>query len=336
MYTAKRQLIAIGVLASALAPPHGAAAASAALPNVTWKREDSLSAARYALAAASTRDGSIYAIGGAESGAEGDHAVGTVEIYARNGRTWRPGPTLPRGGSRLAAATGGDGRIYAIGGINSAGFTDFAYALTPGDDQWVAVAPMPTARQLLGAATGRDGRIYALGGHNLQLSPETDGALDILEIYDPASNTWTAGAPLPTARYDAGAATGSDGRIYAIGGLGGGVYNALDVVEAYSPATNTWTTVAPLPSRRALVDAVAGPDGLIYAIGGCELVFDAAGNPIDCADSTRVDVYSPATNRWRTVRGTSVVHREGAVARSGQRLFAIGGHTDVVESTRPR
>jgi hypothetical protein len=60
-------------------------------------------------------------------------------------------------------------------------------ALKPGQDHWQSVAPMPTARQLLAAATGPDGRIYAVGGHNYLLSSQTDGALNVLEIYDPAS-----------------------------------------------------------------------------------------------------------------------------------------------------
>ena len=182
---------------------------------------------------------------------------------------------------------------------------------------------MAVGRQLLAAATGADGRIYAVGGHNL-------GALNLLEIYDPARNQWTLGAPMPTPRYDMGVALGGDGRIYAIGGSGDGVFNVLDVVEAYSPATNSWTTVAPLPSRRALVDAAAGPDGRIYAIGGCELVTDAAGN-LDCVDSKRVDVYSPQANVWETLSPTIVAHREGAATTDGKRIFAIGGHTDVVE-----
>lgn len=88
-------------------------------------------------------------------------------------------------------------------------------------DTWTSVAPAPTKRYLLGATTGCDGTLYAMGG--LAATSEnptpTDVALtDAMEAYDPAAGTWTAAAPLPTARVGLAAVTGRDGRIYAIGG----------------------------------------------------------------------------------------------------------------------
>nr|WP_269639949.1 kelch repeat-containing protein [Micromonospora chokoriensis] len=253
-----------------------------------------------------------------------------MEVYTPRTRQWKAGPSLPRPRLRLAAATGGDGRVYAIGGSSpgaEGAFLSSVFALTPGDDHWVPVAPMPTERQLLAATAGADGRVYAVGGHRRN-------SLATLEIYDPRVDRWTTGASMPTPRYDMGVASGPDGRIYAIGGCGDGDTNALNVVEAYSPAIDSWTTLAPLPSRRCLVDATTGPDGRIYAIGGCELVTDPTGVPVDCVDTTRVDVYSPNTGIWETVTGTTAAHREGAAVTSGRRIFAISGHTSAVESAR--
>jgi len=333
--SALRRLLYIGAAAAltlALAQSANASVSRAPHTTLTWRPEGTLSSARYALAAATARNGSIFAIGGAE----GAYASSIVEVYQPKAKRWLAGPSLPRPRYRLAAATGGDGRIYALGGSDPGGegLLNSVLALKPGQDHWQSVAPMPTARQLLAAATGPDGRIYAVGGHNYLLSSQTDGALNVLEIYDPASNQWTTGAPMPTRRYDMGVAAGADGRIYAIGGCGGGVYNVLNVVEAYSPKSNRWETLAPLPSRRCLVDATTGADGRIYAIGGCELVTDAVGNPVDCVDSKRVDAYSPRTKTWRTLDNSHAVHREGAAVTSGKRIFAIGGHTDAVESAR--
>src|ERR1700722_10261996 len=64
-----------------------------------------------------------------------------------------------------------------------------------------------------------------------------------------ATNAWTTLAGMPGgARDSVAAATGPDGRIYAIGGFDGS--NHLDRVEAYDVATNTWSTEAPLPVAR--------------------------------------------------------------------------------------
>ena len=338
----RQRLLAVGCLLGVLSCAASAAAQNlgrTGIPDtrakelkLNWKPEDDLPSSRYALAAATAPDGSIFVIGGAV----GASTVNTVDVYSPHGNRWVSGPALPHPRYRHAAATGGDGRIYAIGGGDPGGvgaFLSSVVALTPGSQQWVSVAGMPTGRQLPGATTGSDGRIYVVGGHNFVGGIEN--VLDVLEIYDPATNQWAQGAPMPTARYDVAVATADDGRIYAIGGLAGGGLHPLDVVEAYSPATNSWAAVAPIHAPlRALADAVTGPDGRVYLCGGCELVTDADGNPVDCADSRRVDAYSPATNSWETVEPTIAVHREGAATASGTRLYAISGHTSAVESAK--
>jgi len=128
----------------------------------------------------------------------------------------------------LAAATGADGRIYAIGGdrngSNSVGTVE---AYTPSTDTWAAVRPMPTARFSLAAATGADGRIYAIGGDN----SSSGGALNTVEAYTPSTNTWATVASMGTARRNLAAAMGADGRVYAIGGYN---FGPLSTVEAYT------------------------------------------------------------------------------------------------------
>jgi N-acetylneuraminic acid mutarotase len=164
----------------------------------------------------------------------------------------------------LAAATGPDGKIYAIGGSNVNYFLSTVEAYTPGTNSWTAVAPMPTARYALAAATGRDGRIYAIGGSN------GSGFLATVEAYTPGTNSWAAVAPMPTARNFLAAATGRDGKINAIGGRGynGRTFEYLSTVEAYTPGTNSRTAVAPMSTARSALAAATGRDGRIYAIGG--------------------------------------------------------------------
>ena len=288
-----------------------------------------MSAWKYAIAAATAPDGSIFVIGGA--GTNG--VTTTVEVLSPHGNKWSVGPSLPSPRYRLAAATGGDGRVYAIGGSDAGYLGIFAsvFALTPGASQWVEVAPMPTPRQLPAATTGIDGLIYVAGGSNVLNS--TVNILNALEIYNPATGRWTTGAPMPTPRYDPAMATAPDGRIYVIGGFGDAIYNISNVVEVYSPVTRAWTTAAPIPEpRRGLADAVTGSDGLIYLIGGCEVVIKPSG--WDCANTRRVDVYSPDTNTWQSVEPTLEDHREGAAVISGKRIYAIGGHTTAVESAK--
>ena len=82
------------------------------------------------------------------------------------------------------------------------------------------------------------GKLYVVGGQGTAA----------LEMYDPATNRWTARAGMSTARQAPGAAT-IGGVLYVVGGFDGGNY--LASAEAYDPATKTWGPVEPAFTTRA-------------------------------------------------------------------------------------
>src|SRR5947199_59368 len=102
-------------------------------------------------------------------------------------------------------------------------------------DSWSPSAPLPTPRRLLtaaAAAVALDGKVYVLGGS------DGSAASGALEVYDPALNSWSRKAPMPTPRVFLAAAA-VNGRIYAIGGAPDCCGNATtNVVEVYDPATD--------------------------------------------------------------------------------------------------
>jgi N-acetylneuraminic acid mutarotase len=222
-------------------------------------------------------------------------------------------PTVRYG---LAAATGLDGRIYAIGGVDSSSSTlSTVEAYDPTTNTWTAVAPMPTARYGSAAVTGPDGKIYAIGGLS-----SSSSILSTVDAYDPSTNTWTTLAPMPTTRYLLAAVTGPDGKIYAIGGYNGGI---LSTVEAYDPSTNTWTAVAPMPTARYGLVAATGPDGRIYAIGGNN------GGSV-----STVEVYDPTTNSWTTVASMPTARYSLAAATGPDgKIYTVGGENNGDVST---
>ena len=63
-------------------------------------------------------------------------------------------------------------------------------------------------------------------------------------IYDPATNTFTQGAPMPRPRGAGGVAV-HQGKIYYAGGLSAG--SAGSWFDVYDPATNTWTQLPNMP-----------------------------------------------------------------------------------------
>jgi hypothetical protein len=250
---------------------------------------------------------------------------------------WASAASMPTARAYLAAATGHDKRIYAIGGDNGTGFLNTVEAYQPATNTWATMTSMPTARGFLAAATGPDGRIYAIGGFNggylntvEAYTPGTGpdgriyaigggnstGFLNTVEVYTPGTNSWATVASMPTARAAvAGAAgRGTDKRVYAIGG-----YNSccfFNNVDAYTPGTNTWATAASMPTARSSLGAATGADGRIYAVGGNNF-----GGYLNAAEA-----YTPSTNSWATVASMPTA-RAGLAAATGpdKRIYAIGG-----------
>lgn len=250
-----------------------------------WSAAASLGTARANLAATSG-PGRLYALGGTD----GIGPLGTHEIYDPAAGTWSPAPALPTPRSGLAAATGRDGNIYALGGYDGAYLTTVE-AFDPGTNAWITAAPpnpMPTARSGLAAVTGPDGLIYAIGGQNT-----ASAALATVEVFNPATNSWSSGPSLPAARYGLAAAAGPDGLIYAIGGLDAGGF-PQSTVYSYDPATAApWAVQASLLTQQAFLAVDTGPDGLIYAIGGQNLEAPALGTVEAFTVATTATVPDP-------------------------------------------
>jgi N-acetylneuraminic acid mutarotase len=180
----------------------------------TWTTAASMPAPLASMAATVGNDGHIYVFGGEDVN---DDPVATVEAYDPGTNIWTTLPGMPVARDRPSAATGPDGRIYVLGGGPS-----FFQPLprvdvfTPGSNTWTQAADLPSDSAPFAAVAGADGRIYAIGGVNLYSAQEP--ANNLVNAYNPASNSWATVTNLPTARGNAAATLGSDGRIYVVGG----------------------------------------------------------------------------------------------------------------------
>ena len=97
-----------------------------------------------------------------------------------------------------------------------------------------------------------DGKLYVVGGNN-----GSGTAMRRVDMYDPATNTWSTGAVMPTARMNAVAAA-LGGKLYVFGGRNGTVYQ--NAVEAYDPVANAWTTRPAMPTARGAL-GIGGVSG---------------------------------------------------------------------------
>lgn len=178
--------------------------------------------------------------------------------------------------------------------------------LPEGSSYWAETAQMPSRRAWLGLAAW-EGRLYAVGGEG------PDGVTGAVEVYDPASDTWTRAAPKPTPVAYIGGATLGD-RIVVPGGCTGDG-TPLDVVEVYDPTTDVWETAAPLPQPLCGY-AWAVYDENLYLFGGTDGQEYLA----------TTYVYRPQEDRWREGVPMPQAQALAAATALGERIYVVGGY----------
>ncbi|HEX2460285.1 MAG TPA: tyrosinase family protein [Vicinamibacterales bacterium] len=261
-------------------------------------------------AALAVANGKIYVMGGFVAPSDTTLPLGAAWQpiddaweYDPAADSWKSLPPLPtKRGSAVAVEVGG--KIYTIGGAttmegpvldSSSGrlfdskdqyFTLFGPARVlsvnevydPATNKWETRKPMSVPRNhaFAGAVNGK---IYVIGGRIGHALILTATNTDVVEEYNPASDTW--GVPkerMPTAR--SGGISGTDGRrIYAAGGevTTQELVGAFRAIEAYDPLTNSWSTLPSMPMpRHGVAGAVIGNrlhlvSGMIQSAGA--LVF---------------------------------------------------------------
>src|SRR5438270_207109 len=122
---------------------------------LSWATVASMPTPRSNLAAALAPDGRIVALGGfGLTRPPPQPPLATAEGYSISTNLWASSLPLVEASAGLAAVTGMDGRIYAIGGtvlggptnMSFAGPTNFVQAFSSASNTWQIVANLPTAR----------------------------------------------------------------------------------------------------------------------------------------------------------------------------------------------
>ena len=214
--------------------------------------------------------------------------------------------------------------------------TSFYVALKPAsantltENSWVSRAPMHQARGGLGVAT-LNGKIYAIGGSIASGPYPPDffagGFVGTNEEYDPATDTWTTKASMPTPR-DYFAIAAYQNKIYCIGGGIGfsteersGFHSLITcgINEVYNTVTDTWATKKPMPNatigegdqahvinRTVYKQQAQVVNGKIYVIGPAfTYVYDPAND--SWTSKTRMPTPNPGCSVKSVVLNNKII-----------------------------
>ena len=225
--------------------------------------------------------------------------------------SWSKAPPLLAARSAHAVVAVGES-VYALGG-SGAGGTPLEVERFDGK-RWRVAGMLPGDGLNAPAAVALGGRIYLIGG----FAGTTNLPVDSVQVFDPASATWSSAAPLPAPR-GGHAAVVLDGKIHVLGG--GNSVSTIADHSVYDPATSSWSEAAPLPRAEGSPAAVVF-GGKLYAIGG------RSGS----SDYGDVYVYDAARDAW--TRGPSIPPRgtAGAVVYRGA-IYVFGGESQASGKT---
>lgn len=192
----------------------------------------------------------------------------------------------------VVIAGGGTGSLTAATGLASSELWDFRHMRR---QVW---ATMTTPRALHLAVPLTNGRVLLIGGANAAGIVQSS-----CEVYDPATNGFTATGSMATPRILHAACRLADGRVMVAGGTSTlqpdaltAIGASLNTVEIWDPATGLWTAAAPIGGPRLGLALTRLPSGQVMVSGGVQYA-PILGIP-NASSVTTVQRWTPATGVW--------------------------------------
>ena len=174
------------------------------------------------------------------------------------------------------------------------------------------------------ATTLADGQVLVTGGWGVPAyNPGNIPAqvLNVAEIYNPATGTWTLTGSLKTAREYHTATLLPNGKVLVAGGDNGSIY--LASVELYDPVSRTWSEVGSLITPRAEHTASPLANGTILMAGGRN------GQYINVAMSyDNAEVFDPQVFQSKPVPNLTTPRVHHTAVHGGQVVIVMGGYDD--------
>jgi N-acetylneuraminic acid mutarotase len=275
----------------------------------TWQKATDLPNLRDDPAIAALPDGRALMTGGAAGENIGWSAFSSTYIFDPTTRDWSRSGLMHTARAATAIAVLQDGRVLVAGGLfmdrtSSAQprVLDSAEIWDPRTGAWSVAGQLAKARTGASAVTLADGRVLVVGG-TTRLEGDATGQAAV-DIYDPATDRWSAAGALATARTGFVLVALPDGGALIAGGYAevpDAPFGRLSTVERFDPVSNTWSAAAGLPYPVAGAFGSLLGDGRVLVAGGS--VRDAEPLDIDAGTissglTSHANLFDPRTDTW--------------------------------------
>ena len=208
-----------------------------------------------------------------------------AEVYDPTQNAWSPA-VAPFSREGHSASVLASGKVLIAGGDDLFHISSSALVYDPVTNAWTMAPPLAVARVRHTATMLASGKVLVAGGVG---SGGPDDYLPSTEIYDPSSNSWTAGPDMTQGRAYAAATLLPSGQVLVAGGLTSGA-TPTDSAEIYDAVSNSWTPVESMHAVRFRHTATLLSSGQVLIAGGDDAGYVALAT---------AEIYTPPT--WITI-----------------------------------
>ena len=242
-----------------------------------WTPTEPMAETRAEHAAVELDDGRILVVGG---------GPGAPEIFDPATDAWTPAASTNGRYGMVRGVRLNDGRVLVVGSTPSEDIDSEIY--DPATDTWSTPGQLNHDRTAHSTILLSDGRVLVAGGIFGDF-PHYE-TVEEVEVFDPASESWTVIGTLAGERLYPGLTSLADGRTLIVGAR---------EITFFDPVSDTLRRAAPLPEDWQMPVAITLDDGRVLLVG--------------IANAPMTLLWDPADGRWTIADPTGTI-RLGATA----------------------